>query len=341
MDLRPSNLTLWLCTVLAAGAVLPTLAQPSQQSIIFSKPAEDVADKANSFMSQQPHKGPSGLNAPGGLFGVGKSRTDYDLLPGAQPPMPISPEQTKAWQNFLDGKKNWTLLTPEEILGIPTAEKILGIPEAEEDKNLTVEERYIKRQDHNRLVSATNALRRADALSRGDQNPFEPSRNGTRTPIARNEGSLLDPKRYLGQLLNTTPEERAAVELSRRPDSPWASAFALPAQLPKPSVEQVAAMERFKVLMDPSLAEKPVAPTRSPQVATVNPHMQVQPDFNPLGQSFKPLRSELNKPMGLTPLSGITGTRKVLTPKKSEADPQLPPWLSDKPLPVGMQQRKF
>lgn len=336
MDFPPLKLNLWLCAVLAAGAALPALAQ---ESIIFSKPADDVADKANSFMSQQPRKGPSGLNAPGSLFGGGKPRADYDLLPGAQPPAPVSPEQAKAWQKFLDGKKNWTLMTPEEILGLPTAEKILGIPETAEEKNLTVEERYLKRQDRERLVSATNALRRADALSRGEANPFETSRNGARTGNGRNEGSVFEPQRFFGQLLNPTPEERAAVELSRRVDSPWASVFALPAPPPKANPEQVAAMERFRVLMEP--AERPVTAPRIAPVATVNPHMQVQPDFNPLGQSFKPLKSELSKPMGLTPLSGVTGPRKISPVKKSEAAPQPPPWLSDKPLPVGMQQRKF
>ena len=49
MDFPPSKLSLWLCAVLAAGAVLPALAQPS--TIIFSKPADDVADKAKDIVN--------------------------------------------------------------------------------------------------------------------------------------------------------------------------------------------------------------------------------------------------------------------------------------------------
>src|SRR5882672_7132159 len=124
MDCRPSYLKLWLSTAIATMATLmPALAQ---QSIIFSKPAEVSADKANSFMPEPSHTGPSAFNAPSPLFGR-RPTASFDILPGAQRPAPISPEQALQWQKFLDKKKNWTLMTPEEILGVPTPEKILGI----------------------------------------------------------------------------------------------------------------------------------------------------------------------------------------------------------------------
>jgi hypothetical protein len=123
MDCIYHNLKRWLCAVLLAAA-WPVAAQ---EPMVFSKPVDLPTEKANDFMGDQ-HRAPGALNSPGSLFGS-QPQADFDILPGTQPPRQISAEEVKQWQKLLDDKKNWTLLTPEEFMGIPTAEQIMGLPD--------------------------------------------------------------------------------------------------------------------------------------------------------------------------------------------------------------------
>src|SRR5580693_8522200 len=155
MDFCPSKTSWHLWLLAAALAALPVSAQQSAGS---SK-ASDSSAKASVIPIEQQNL--------------------FDLLPGAQTPTPVSPEQVMEWQKLLDNKKNWTLLTPEEILGVPTAEKILGLPEPDDEKNLTVTERYLKRlNDQEQSVSATNALRLQNELF-PNEGPNQPGKDGS------------------------------------------------------------------------------------------------------------------------------------------------------------------
>jgi hypothetical protein len=135
------------CLALAAGATL-ALPAAGQQTIQFTKPADqDAASQATAFMPTTSRRNSaSAYNAPTSLFGNNTPTASFDILPGAPDPGPAAnPVSAAQWRKFLDGKKNWTLMTPEEILGVPTPEKILGLTDPKEDDKLSLTERFLQR----------------------------------------------------------------------------------------------------------------------------------------------------------------------------------------------------
>jgi hypothetical protein len=247
-------------------------------------------------------------------------------------------------RDALDKRKNWTLLTPEEILGVPTAEKILGLPDPTGNDKRTPEERYLRRQTLAAGLSATNALRRSDAaLLRNDANPFAPRDERDQRGQLDPSGQLVRPdaradagsRKYFDRMLNTPAQ--ASMGAGPNGNSSWGSAFDQPAPLPKLNPEQIAARERYAAFLNQLSAppEKVPVATRfsSPTGPTPDPNLQAGPQFNPLGQSYAPLQSSISRPTGIIPLPGLVTPRPPsTTPKKSLAD--LPPWLSKDPQPL-------
>ena len=327
MKLRCSNLSLLFGGVLSLAAVGSVAAQ---ESIIFSKPADGgVTEKANSFMDQQPRKAPGGYNAPSGLFG-GKATADYDILPGAVRPQPLSPEQVRQMQKKFEEQRNWTLLTPEEIMGLPSAEKIMGLPEP--NKNLTPEQRYLKREEQRRGAAATNGLMRAGAFGGPDENPFDSAAANQRKKRPGNSGEMPDEFGQSARGVKLSPLQ--AEQQKRRAESPWGNAFDLPPPTPKVDKEQLAAMERFRALMGPSQPEKPVVaagfqPVSARGMDSRSPGMQ---DYNAGGNSFEHVRDSASRPVGVAPLPTVTGFTPSMgnTPKpKPKRLVESPPWVRD------------
>jgi hypothetical protein len=322
---------------IAFGAVVATaFSAAAQQTILFSKPAENPEDKSTSFMldSGSKLKGRAGeFNAPKALFNLAP---EPDLLP---PPTPVMPDQSL--RDSLNKRKNWTLMTPEEILGVPTAEKILGLPDPTGDDQRTPEERFLHRQGLAASFSATNALRRPDgALLRDDANPFAPPReaDGENDAFAKPDPRLeAGNRKYFDRLVNgpARADVNAGLGVDQKQDSDWPSSFSQSTQPTKQDLDQIAAMERFRALMEPSAApEKPTAQTRfaPAPVLPPDPNLQPLPLFNPLGQSYTPLQISVGRPTGIMPLPGLTGPYPSLAaPKKPLV--QLPPWLSKDPPP--------
>jgi len=337
----PLNLKLRLFVVFAAMAVVPGVG--AQQPIIFSRPAGEVAEKANSFMpSPSQLRGAAGaFNAPSPLFGIGQSAGSYDVLPGSRAPVAVSPEEAKRWQKVLETRKNWTLMTPEENLGILTPEKILGITDPNHNEKLTPAERFLMRQGHGVSDSATNG-RSSMAWLREDSsdNPF-------RSPGGNDRQSSLGDKaergsaRNINQFLNGSPNTPFGVD--PKAESPWTSPFNRPAPVAKPDLAQEAAMERFRALMEPSSPpDKVPTAARVAAVPAPDPNMQVLPAFNPAGRSFTPIQSGISRPTGLMPLPGITRPYSLPATTKPAGKPQPPPWLSDSPRPFSTPlQRQF
>src|ERR1700678_362729 len=108
MDFLRFNLKLWASVVFTAGALAYCSAQtqPSDGSVIFSKPADNgLGGPASSLelpdeASSQPFRG---LNAG----------------PSEHFPLP-QVDGNAALQKALEDRKNWTLMTPEEIMGVQT-----------------------------------------------------------------------------------------------------------------------------------------------------------------------------------------------------------------------------
>jgi hypothetical protein len=329
---------------LAVAVVAAALAfsAPAQQAIIFSKPAGDVTEKANSFMeSPSKLRGAAGsFNAPSSLFG-NQAAGSFDVLPGWQPPAAVSPAEAQHWQKVFEAKKKWTLMTPEEILGLPTAEKLLGLPDPKNDPKLTIEERYILRQNDGMSGSATNGRPNA-ALLREDSpdNPFRTPGENQRRFIS---GDKPEPgsTKYFNQFLNATPA--SPFDLAPKAESRWTSPFDRPAPAPKPDLAREAAMERFRALMEPAPPpDNPALAARLAPLPVVDPNLQVLPPVNPAGRSFTPIQSGISKPTGIMPLPSISSPYELPTTPKPAWQAQPPPWLSDSPQPFGaVRQRVF
>ena len=243
---------------------------------------------------------------------------------------------------LLEERKNWALMTPEEIFGVTATGKLLQPPERDamgREKNQTQLERYLNRENQQRTGS-TNGWRNDKedlpwnfSRDKDRANPFDSSRHGT-------EDAAQNLDRFLNGRRNTD------ISANQNGIVTWDSFNAPPAQQTseKQNLEQMAAMERFRQLLAPS--STPVAPSPDSRFfpvpkTVVDPNI-TQPDFvpNPAGASFTPLSSGTGKPAGLAPLPGIvTSTPQPVTVPAWA--PQPPPWLLQGPQPFTMPQRKF
>ncbi len=343
MKCYSANLSLFVGGALSLAAGWPLAAQ---ESIIFSRPTDGVTEKANSFMEQQPHKAPSRQNAPSSIFN-GKPKADFDVLPGAQKSKPLSAEEVRQMQKNLDNQRNWTLMTPEEFMNVPTAAKIMGLPDP--DQNLSADERYMKRQDQQRNASATNGMSRARY--------FGADEDSSLAPWSDKKKKDREATAELGQGRSTAKLSPLEAEQQKRwAESPWVNAFNLPAPTPKADKEQQAGMERFRAMMQSPQAERTELPTTAsgfqPSAARVaDQKLQALPGYNPAGSSYQPVHETASRPMGITPLPTVTGfTPPSGNAPKQKPKPlvQAPPWARDNknsanatPEPGTFLQRKF
>ncbi len=172
MDSSFANLTRWLLLAsVALAAAYPAQAQRARgrpgQPILFSSADDD------NVSSNRPPLAPK----PPGSLGFANAIQSPDANLGAasqtgplpEPPPPaISPAQAQQMQRLLDERKNWALLTPEQIL-LPDR-NALGQP-----KNETVVAQFYERQDRLRTRTNNANYGGADSATRrgfsGDQGP--------------------------------------------------------------------------------------------------------------------------------------------------------------------------
>jgi hypothetical protein len=328
-----NSMARWLGLALLMGLVLPALAQ---RSIEYSTPAEDDAKAPESVAPAVTHKTPSAFNAPKSLFGNDVSAS-FDDLPRS--PVPNNNRSNPQWRKAQEDQKNWALMTPQEILGVPTPESILGISSLQDDTKLTSEERFLKRQDQP-LGSSTNGWQHQDVgaqhqggepLTAADDDQFDRAANGAQAPRAN-----------AFQNLPLSGQDPSVVGQSQR-DTLWDSPFASPTPLPtKPTTEQLQGMDRFRALLAPTEKAPAVASYGTPAaqpLAARDPNFQAQPAFNPAGAPAKALRSDLAKPTGLMPLAGVSGPAPV--PAKRAPLVKPPPWMTDQTADSTPAQRRF
>ncbi len=338
MPCSPTNLSRQWATVLAVAA-LAYEAGAQQQSIIYSKPTEDVAAKANAFLPPPSSlRGAAGaFNAPGSLFGNSPAGS-FDVLPGYQAPRAVSPEEAKRWQKVLDNKKKWTLLTPEEILGVTTVGTILGVADSKNDEKLTIEERFLMRQTHGTSDSATNGRPNAALLLEDSpNNPFRPPVERDR--ISGQGGGLNhEASKYFDQFKRAAVYgESASTETSR--GGGWTSSFQQPLPVAKPDPARVASMERLRALLDPPTPpDKPVPMAFAPAFRPLESKETAVP-VNPAGRAFAPLSTTVSKPARPMGLPAVTASfAQPVTAKPGTA--QLPPWLQNSTQPPETPQRR-
>lgn len=328
-----------MAVVVFVALVFPALAQ---QSIQYSRPAaKDPAALAgpNPIVPSSHFTPPSSVGAPGSIFDGGAADS-FDILPLGPQPILLHGNNAQ-WQRFLDSRQNWSLMTPETILGVPTPESILGIPDPNDDPRLSAEERFLRRQDREAEMAETNTLHRQDAIFDRQNSVFDRStdRIGSRKDdqqfdaLLDASGPLLpaasrDFKPAAGQDVRGQAEPNAS-------DATWTSPFGVQITPAKQAEEQQEGMDRFRAMLDSVSPEKSAATVLVPHV---DPYLQPQPAFNPIGQAVAPIQSDISRPLGLTPLAGIGQPAPAKPKKTSLVDP--PPWLAD-PSKPAFQQRQF
>lgn len=324
-----------LRVLLALGATAGAVS--AQQTLIVSKPADVDSDKANSFMDTTRRLHAGDYKAPHQLLNL-----EPDL------PMP-QPTYQGNWNpqtsDEANKRKYWTLLTPEQILGVQTPAEILGVKSLTDKKNLSLEEQFLLRQQQSPRGIATNGGAGA-LLLRDDSNPFlNNDRNSRQSAYAGSSDSRQydpaqsDSYRSLKRLFDNANAGNAgniSVGNGQQPDSIWTSGFTQPSQ-PKIDQSQLEAMERFRSLMTPSPAPEKVtmpssySPSR-PDTHSPSSFFDPQPNVNPVGRSYSTLESDITRPKGLTPLPGVTGPMdKKPDTKRPSWKAQLPPWMSEGP----------
>ncbi len=349
MDFQFINFKLPLFVSMLLAMALSAVAQ-SGQSIIFSKPAdaggdstEPVGAPANIPGLSDPQNFANQFNAPASLF---KTALPPDELPPPSQFQTLSAAEQRQFKKILDDKRNWMLLTPEEIFGVTTPEKILQSQNSPDDKekSLTPMERFLKRQeDTRRQMSGTNGAFGGRDLT--VRNPFlrtEESPDGSRID-SRRATTATAPSLWK-QIFNPLPDNNSGATAAN-PNNPTVqpNPFGLNAQPPPPSKAQIAEMQRFREMLMPSTTPAEKAAQASPGGKFLLATPTATPTATPIFNSVTPVNGVSTKLAELTPVTGLSGqslVKPTVTTKPSWA-PQPPPWLSQTPQPFVAPQRQF
>jgi hypothetical protein len=350
MDFRFANLKRVLFVAGMAIAVSFAQAQSVMkpgQPIIFSAPDSDGgASNAPSLSAPSPMASglPDASQAP--VFNFNVMPPGNANLPAPQA-MQTSPSDFARLQKLLDERKNWALLTPAEVLGIPTPEKILGLQErdaAGQEKNLTVAERYYERQ--NQLQAGRTNNYQNDPASRWNlPNDRDDRLNGNN--FNSENGNFGNPERNADSFFNGNTPDNDNAASSQKSEAGAGDFFAAPTRLTQAETaaetEQQAEMERFRQLLDPP---QPVAAAKVSSARSVFSTPQTAPDSffgqtpaNPISGSFTPLSSGISGVPTVPVAPGQNNTPPItVTPSWT---PQPPPWMSQTPQLGVIPQRKF
>jgi hypothetical protein len=287
---------------------------------LFSTPAGDGAtSSASVFLSpdSKTHDFSDQLQAPASLFNT--PNPDPFPAPSASPV--ISSSEARRLQKNAEDQKNWALLTPEEILGVTSPEEILA-SDTQDKEHKSPSERFLARQQTvatNSFFTDNQSSRWILSKDRDDANAAGSARPG-----------LPDAAQFLNRFGSALPDNNP---FAAQNQDDWFKAQS-PA-VPKPNLEQIAAMERFRQLLNSSssadaLEKSSGSKFLSSQEPPLDPNLEALPVVNRFGASYTPLSRSINKPSGLTPLPGIT--QPILTPVVTPSwAPKPPPWLTDNP----------
>lgn len=324
----------WLAAALAGG----NFSLPAQPTTLVAPPADVKADAANAFMGDPKHRiNPASFNAPRQIFN----------LPAPGPaPLTYRPGDSSV-EDALQKRKNWTLLTPEQIMGVKTPEQILGLPDASGEDKLSLEEQFLLRESRKPAAGAPSSLAsKAPVWHDGSSTPAKKSGAESqpwRTAFANaNEKIRPDSVRTLGQLLGNTPAASGNGDPQQQATE-WNSVFARPA-MPRQTPEQIADMEHFRALMEPNpVPEDNVGPAGRAPVSkpATDPFLERQPAYNPAGNAVRPLADNVARPKGITPLPGIGSPTPAAPARRPDWQAQLPPWLNEGGPPPRDPNRNF
>jgi hypothetical protein len=319
------------------------------QAIIFSSADDDgVSSNMPSLAAKPPGMFDlaNAVQSPGANSGAATQNEP----PPEPPPTAISPAQVQQMRRLLDEQRNWALLTPEQILGMPTPEKALGISDRDafgQPKNETVIAQYFKREQQSQVHTNID--------NHGAANPAPPWDTSSSPELQMNHNiwAPADSKpgnpTVVDQFLNVNAANNATPAKTQQ--GGWTKSFNLPSPPPDPTPEQQAAMDQFRQLLQPRTpsedsAKTPVlgSPIFSPSSTAQAPVAQISEPSPaiPIGASYAPLSDGIAMPTRVTPLPGLLGpTNAPVTALIPEWKPQPPPWMSSGPQLGVIPQRKF
>ena len=314
--------------------------QAADRAIIFSSPQTNAAQPWISMSNSGSSLSgilPGTLQAPMQFSDFGPAR---ELRPA--PSLPVLSAQQQRMKSLLDDRKNWTLMTPEEILGAATMQKTLEAPEKDalgREIDQTQMERYLERGIALR-DGPTNAVPN-ERSSRLWNFSHDPNAAMVRDSAPAQPAQAVQ---GWGQLFRNQPAQNQEQVQGRNFNWPT---FSQPSpQTTKSELEQLAAMERFRQLLNPAPAG-PTEPASDSQFFPVpkSPGSSIimQPEFvpNPAGASYVPLSSGISKPTGLAPLPSATAASFAAPVTAPIGRVQPPPWLLQGPQPFVMPQAKY
>jgi hypothetical protein len=338
MSLFPVNLAAQRFSL----AILLTLGTPAwAQQTVQNPQASDSASGLSSDDQRPSRTLPENFNPNSSMFGGGGS--SFDVLPAGPQPI-IMNNNSAQWRRFLDDRKNWALLTPKEILNVPTPESILNLPDAQDDRNLTAEQKFLKRQDKEFQAEVSTGLRslRSESDSDSDlKDAWHRNADGeSRLVDSLDSSKSAGPEALKGRGPFAAHDQSTAAQRNVAYGT-WTSPFGVPITPIKKTPEQLAGLERFRAMMEPLPPDIKPSTSRNTSPLTALSHdadLQSEPPSKEFGRTFSPLENTMGKPTTLQPLPGLGAPAP--TPKKvSWVQP--PPWTSQSAQSQTFPQRQF
>ncbi len=236
------------------------------------------------------------------------------------------------------------MMTPEEILGLPTQKKILGVTDRDafgRPKDESVVMQYFDRQD--------------PSQSRTNNGHFGAVGPATRQVLLGGQGLQFNPDIWAGpdgkpgdpELMNpfSTGKTDNRGASAKAPQNDWLKTFNLPAPPPKPTPEQQSALDQFRDLLQPhpasSSAAKGAALTSPLFSSSATAPTVVPPVTVPIGVSYTPVSSGIGMPAVVQALPSLFNQSNTAPAFEPAWKAQPPPWVSSVPQLGVMPQRKF
>jgi hypothetical protein len=273
-------------------------------------------------------------NAPKQLFNVTPD------LPMPRVMLQQNQIQDSSARDAANKRKNWTLLTPEEIMGVKTAEQILGVKDPNKDKEskLSLEEQFLLRNLRDSAGTATNG-RAGAALLPQENSLFSGQNRNDQLPFSRltdsqaNDRFPGDSARYFNDPYKTELRNNVNQQATT-----WKSAFSQPAQ-PRQTPEQLENLERFRAMMEAASTPEPANKSFNVRTAPAPaPSLKTLPVVNPAGRSVAAIDDNISRPTGIQPLPTATGSTLTKPKTRPSSHAQRPPWMSDAPQPHSINR---
>ena len=318
--------TAGLCLAVCSVSAQTTAPAPAPAQSIFTSASTPGVPEHHFDVNKQ-------IQAPRSLFDQ----------PGGDSLAPVMPPPVNYQRPPVKPQRNWTEMTPDEIMGLPPSEKDLAAKTPGQHQPVPYQsplENFLMSQ---RLAQTGSTNRTAPNLgwnfpgAKPDSAGLQPS--GT----ARN-GSTVHTQLF-DRLLQGTPD--SPVDPLMNPPAAWGRMFNVPAQT-SPTEAQLADMAAFRQILEPTATPAPISTESAstakflPGAAHPDPNLEpAKAGFNPAGATFLPLASGINHPKRLAPLPNVTGSGLTAPAAPPPWAAQPPPWTVANPQTIVFPVRKF